>query len=434
MSPKTVETKIDALSREIEKLEAKLDRKYAKQSILLATRHDVMDSPITPEQSAKHKQMRSKLLPYFLNLPLRVHLTSPFVYGMVIPFAILDLSVIVFQAICFWAWKIPKIRRRDHVVLDRHHLAYLNGIEKLNCIFCGYANGVINFTRQVAGRTEEYWCPIKHAARIHDAHAKYREFVAFGDVQVWEIKIQISQFLAIDNSTDMANPTSQRTALTPYDYVLYAITVLSWSGSWYALKLQVGVVPVQVSLFWRFLLAASIMLVWALIARVPLPFFFWRSFEIHRHGRLHVLLEFLTVLLRFNLDRLRAVIRGIFAGVSIKHNSGSNIPEFAPNSKHDHRRNSWRNRHRHDVLAVIAGQDFDTNALFGLGLCIVGTLFFCTGNLISSNLQNAKIPIVSASTWGMAYGAVVTALIALLRGDSFAIIWSVRIFGLAGFF
>ena len=65
------------------------------------------------------------------------------------------------------------------------HLAYLNALEKLNCAYCSYANGVIAFTREVAGRTERYWCPIKHARRVLGAHPHYSEFVDYGDAEAF---------------------------------------------------------------------------------------------------------------------------------------------------------------------------------------------------------------------------------------------------------
>ncbi|MEM7302918.1 MAG: hypothetical protein AAF468_17710 [Pseudomonadota bacterium] len=134
----------------------------------------------------KHKAMRTPLHRYVLSLPLRVHLSGPFVYGMIIPIAFLDLCLIVFQATCFRLWKVPRIRRGDYVIVDRHQLDYLNGMEKLNCIYCGYANGVFAFARELAARTEHYWCPIKHAIKTRQPHTHYREFVGFGDAEAWQ--------------------------------------------------------------------------------------------------------------------------------------------------------------------------------------------------------------------------------------------------------
>jgi hypothetical protein len=75
----------------------------------------------------------------------------------------------------------PRVRRGDFVVIDRHRLGYLNTLEKINCAYCGYANGVIAYGREVASRTESYWCPIKHAQRWPGPHPRYAEFMDYGD-------------------------------------------------------------------------------------------------------------------------------------------------------------------------------------------------------------------------------------------------------------
>jgi hypothetical protein len=100
---------------------------------------------------------------------------------MFVPIALLDLWISVYQAICFRAFGIARVRRSAYIVIDRQHLAYLNAIEKLNCVYCGYANGVFAYVREIAGRTEQYWCPIRHARRVRAPHIHYRHFVDYGD-------------------------------------------------------------------------------------------------------------------------------------------------------------------------------------------------------------------------------------------------------------
>jgi hypothetical protein len=75
-------------------------------------------------------------------------------------------------------------------VLDRAHLSYLNAIEKLNCVYCGYANGLIAYVREVASRTEQYWCPIKHAVRTRSPHARYRTFLDYGDAAGFRSRLE----------------------------------------------------------------------------------------------------------------------------------------------------------------------------------------------------------------------------------------------------
>jgi hypothetical protein len=111
--------------------------------------------------------------------------TAPVIYFLLLPFGLLDLSVSLFQAICFRAWDIKRVRRRDFFAIDRHKLAYLNGLEKVNCLYCSYANGVIAYVREIAARTEQYWCPIKHARRPRGNHERYGLFLPYGDASVY---------------------------------------------------------------------------------------------------------------------------------------------------------------------------------------------------------------------------------------------------------
>jgi hypothetical protein len=108
------------------------------------------------------------------------------IYSLIIPFALLDLWVSLYQAICFPAYGIPKVRRADHIRIDRHQLAYLNGLQKLNCVYCGYVNGLISWTREIGSRTEAYWCPIKHAGPVRHPHGRYASFVDFGDAEQFQ--------------------------------------------------------------------------------------------------------------------------------------------------------------------------------------------------------------------------------------------------------
>jgi hypothetical protein len=114
-----------------------------------------------------------------------VALTAPVIYLGWIPFLLMDLFVTFYQAICFPVYRIPKVRRADYIVFDREDLPYLNLIEKFNCFYCSYGNGVAAYTREVAARTEQYWCPIKHARRLKAAHERYPNFFDYGDAEAY---------------------------------------------------------------------------------------------------------------------------------------------------------------------------------------------------------------------------------------------------------
>lgn len=128
-----------------------------------------------------HRRMRMGTLTYLRESHLLTALTAPVIYSLVLPLVVLDLWVTIYQWLCFPIYGMPCVRRRAYFVLDRHKLAYLNGIEKVHCVFCGYANGTIAYVREVAARTEQYWCPIKHAQAIPDPHDRYPGFFDYGD-------------------------------------------------------------------------------------------------------------------------------------------------------------------------------------------------------------------------------------------------------------
>jgi len=112
-------------------------------------------------------------------------LTAPVIYSLIIPFLLMDIMGTLYQHICFRVYGIPRVARRDYLIIDRHHLAYLNLIEKINCVYCGYGNGLIAYIREIAARTEQYWCPIKHASRSPDLHERSSQFVEYGDSEAY---------------------------------------------------------------------------------------------------------------------------------------------------------------------------------------------------------------------------------------------------------
>lgn len=177
--PPTISELLARIRAAEEELEAEFEVRRARFAYHIERRRVIFEA----EVRRRHRALRAALLPYLLGVRLRVLLTAPVIYALIVPIALLDLCVSLYQAICFPAYGIAKVRRRDHVVIDRHHLAYLNGVEKLNCVYCGYANGVIAFAREVAARTEQYWCPIKHALRVVGPHGRYAGFTDYGDAE-----------------------------------------------------------------------------------------------------------------------------------------------------------------------------------------------------------------------------------------------------------
>jgi hypothetical protein len=174
---------IVALTEKIRVLEAELEAQLAQRRAELRVGLEKGRAFFEEEVLRRHRELRTRLSTYLLNARLLVILTAPFIYAVIVPLVLLDLFVTLYQAVCFPVYGIPKVRRRDYLVFDRHHLAYLNALEKLNCAYCSYANGLIAYVREIAGRTEQYWCPIKHARRVMGAHSRYAMFEDYGDAE-----------------------------------------------------------------------------------------------------------------------------------------------------------------------------------------------------------------------------------------------------------
>jgi hypothetical protein len=137
-----------------------------------------------------HRRYRVSSTRYLLDSHLLNVLTAPVIYSMIVPLVILDLAFTVYQHICFRAYGVPRVRRRDYQVNDRHRLCYLNTIEKINCAYCGYGNAVIAYAREIISRTEQYWCPIRHARRLPDAHVRYAQFFDYGDAEAYQTGLE----------------------------------------------------------------------------------------------------------------------------------------------------------------------------------------------------------------------------------------------------
>jgi hypothetical protein len=141
------------------------------------------------EISEMHKKFSSSLFRYIAGASLPTILSAPVIYAMFLPTLLLDLCLFVYQAICFPVYGIPRVRRRDHIVLDRHYLKYLNFLERLNCDYCSYFNGLSSYATEIAARTEQYWCPIKHASGKAARHSRYHLFFDYGDARAYKTKL-----------------------------------------------------------------------------------------------------------------------------------------------------------------------------------------------------------------------------------------------------
>ncbi len=104
------------------------------------------------------------------------------IYGMILPIVFLDIMLWQYQVIYFGLSNIPKIDRSQFFTLDRGKLRQLTFMQKLNCLYCAYANGVMAYGKAVTNQTEVYSCAIKHATLTsgcehQDDFYEYEEFL-----------------------------------------------------------------------------------------------------------------------------------------------------------------------------------------------------------------------------------------------------------------
>jgi hypothetical protein len=183
-------TQLNELTEKLRSVEAEIEAELAKRREELRFRIENRRIVFEEEVLRVQRAIKTRASRYLFDANPLMILSAPVIYSLIIPIALADLWVMAYQAICFPVYKIPKVRRRDYLVFDRHHLAYLNVIEKFNCAYCSYANGAIAFIREVASRTEVYWCPIKHARRILGPHPHYQGFADFGDAEGFREKLE----------------------------------------------------------------------------------------------------------------------------------------------------------------------------------------------------------------------------------------------------
>jgi ElaB/YqjD/DUF883 family membrane-anchored ribosome-binding protein len=182
--------KLDVLLERMRSLEKEVMQELQRKEMEFL--YEVRERKVrfTEEARARHQRLVKRFGSYIRDSRFMVLLTTPVIWSCMIPIAFVDFVMSVYQGICFPIYGIPKVRRRDYILMDRHRLSYLNWAEKLNCEYCAYANGVLACATEIAARTEQYWCPIKHALRMKSMHSRYRTFFDYGDADQYREQLE----------------------------------------------------------------------------------------------------------------------------------------------------------------------------------------------------------------------------------------------------
>ena len=183
--------KISELLARIQQMEQEIELEMKRKRAELQA--DFEQTRVRFEREVLEQQRRFKtgLLAYVFSCSLSTALTAPIIYAVFFPMVLMDVAVTLYQTICFPVYGIARVKRSDYFVFDRSHLAYLNLIEKFNCAYCSYGNGLMAYAREVVARTEQYWCPIKHARKVMAAHPYYTGFVDFGNAEGYKRELEV---------------------------------------------------------------------------------------------------------------------------------------------------------------------------------------------------------------------------------------------------
>jgi drug/metabolite transporter (DMT)-like permease len=201
--------------------------------------------------------------------------------------------------------------------------------------------------------------------------------------------------------------------------LLYIATVLSWGFSWYAIEMQVGVVPLEVSVAYRFGLAAFVQLIWcamvgaslrltvrqhlhcallgALIFGINLVLVYYATAELPS-GLVSVVFSMITLVNIINgrifLGRVSPPVVWLAAALGMI----GIVMVFSPD---------------------VSGFDPGSRAVVGAGFAFAGAYVASLGNIFAFKVQQTGLSVLQSNAWGMAYGACIIAAYAGLTGAPF---------------
>lgn len=183
--------KIKEIVEEIEAMKLKLAEEIALHEKHIS--YEIKNGYIIFENEvlAKQKENMKNLLAWFGEVPLLHFLAAPIIYGMVIPTILFDAILFIYQHVVFRIFKFEFIKRSNYIIFDHQYLGYLNPVEKLNCVYCSYVNGLMQYASAIASRTEFYFCPIKHAKKVAYEHSYYDKYLSYGDGEDYQKKLKV---------------------------------------------------------------------------------------------------------------------------------------------------------------------------------------------------------------------------------------------------
>jgi hypothetical protein len=113
-------------------------------------------------------------------------ISAPIIWSLIIPFIFLDICVEIYHHICFPLYELPLVKRSKYIIFDRYKLDYINGLQKTNCTYCAYVNGLLRYITEIGAETEHYWCAIRHAKKDAVYPDHHKDFIPYGDKTAYQ--------------------------------------------------------------------------------------------------------------------------------------------------------------------------------------------------------------------------------------------------------
>jgi len=185
-----MDNRVEQLLEQISALEDELRSALAEQPSAMF--FQIKGKRVEFEKSVKeaHRKLKTGFFQWLIKNRPQNLITGPIIYAMIVPLAIADIFISFYQFTCFPIYGIKKVRRGDYIIFDRQQLSYLNFIEKFHCTYCAYGSGMIAYISEIVARTEQYFCPIKHARKVLGSHERYAHFLDYGDAKDYQERLE----------------------------------------------------------------------------------------------------------------------------------------------------------------------------------------------------------------------------------------------------
>lgn len=171
--------------QEFEEFKKKFLKKIDLQIDKLYKKRDYITEVLKKKGELRQKRISvwNKLIHSNIWMTLKYLISMPFIYGMIVPGIFMHITIEIYHQVCFRIYGIPRVNPREYFIFDRRKLPHLNWLEKINCAYCSYYNCLVSYIQEIVGRTERYWCPIKHAQRRRNPHNHYDLFTEYSDAE-----------------------------------------------------------------------------------------------------------------------------------------------------------------------------------------------------------------------------------------------------------